>query len=503
MSTAAQPERSVTAGAAWMIAARFAERLLGLASTLVLARLLTPTDFGLVAMAMVFVAGAELLGAFGLDWALVRQPNIDRRHLNTAWTIRVLLGVTSATLLFIAADPAAAFYQEPRIAEMIWVLGASLLIAALENPGVIMFRREMNFSKEFQLRTSAKLAGAVVSICLAVALRSYWALLWGLLAARLVSTGVSYSVHPHRPAFSLAARRDLLQFSIWLWVANLLTFLRTRVIELIVGRLEGARSLGLFSIASELANLASTEFAAPINRVLFSRYSTHGTDAAAVGSAFASAAPVIWAVALPLVIATHLAAPEIIHLVVGDQWRDAVPLLQTLALAGAVGLFSVGSVHVYWAINRARLEVAVELWWVACLLPLLVVLVQARGLLGAAEAVLISNFALLPVNALLLRRYARVSIGQLLARGLRPCVAASAMWFTTSRVFGAELSLDTITALTRLVGIGLSSAVVYVLVLFGLWKMMGSPAGPEREIISQVTMRFGAIAAKIRGAPAK
>jgi O-antigen/teichoic acid export membrane protein len=99
-----------------------------------------PADFGLVAMAMVFVAAADLLGAFGLDWALVRQPGLERRHLDTAWTIRGGLGLISLAVLLLLALPAASYYREPRIAPMIVVLGVSLLIGTLENPGVVMFR---------------------------------------------------------------------------------------------------------------------------------------------------------------------------------------------------------------------------------------------------------------------------------------------------------------------------------------------------------------------------
>jgi len=485
---------SVVAGATWMIAARFAERLLGLCSTIVLARFLAPSDFGLVAMAMVFVAAADLLGAFGLDWALVRQRDLQTRHLNTAWTIRVILGLASFGALALIALPAADFYAEPRIAPMIIVLGLSLLVAAFENPGVVMFRREMNFTKEFQLRTAAKFFGAVVAVSVAVAFRSYWALLLGTLGGRAVSTLMSYAVHAHRPRFSLSARKELMSFSIWLWLSNILTFLRTRVVELLLGRLAGSRSLGLFTVAGELAQLASTELAAPIHRVLYSAYAAKGNVPASVGSVYLIAASAILTIALPVIAVTYLAAPHIIMLVLGPQWNDAVPVLQRLAIAGAFGIFSVGTVHVYWAINKARLETFVEVFWVLCLVTLAVALTPSRGVIGAADAVLISSAVVAPLNILLLRQYAGVSLRATLNRNWRTVGACLLMTGLVTQFIPVAPAASSAEAAMRIVTITVGGGAVYVATLLGLWWLIGKPNGPERDVLSLVQ-------ARLRGSP--
>ena len=478
-------------GATWMIAARLAERLLGLCSTVILARLLAPSDFGLVAMAMVFVSAADLLGAFGLDWALIRQPDLQRRHLDTAWTIRVILGLASFGALALIALPAADFYAEPKIAPMVLVLGLSLLVAAFENPGVVMFRREMNFRKEFQLRTAAKVFGAVVAVGVAVAFRSYWALLLGTLGGRLISTLMSYAVHPHRPMPSLAARKELMSFSIWLWISNVLTFLRTRIVEMLLGRMAGARGLGLFTVASELAQLASSELAAPIHRVLYSAYAANGSQPAAVGSAYLTAASAILTITLPVIAITYLAAPHIILLMLGPQWSDAVPLLQRLAIAGALGIFSVGTVHVFWAINKARLETIVEVCWVSCLITAVVILTPSRGVIGAADAVLISSTAILPLNLILLRRYAGVSLLAMLDRSWRTVSACLVMTGVVNGFIAVDPASSSAEAVWRLVTIALVGGAVYVATLLGLWGLMGKPDGPERDILSLVRTRLG------------
>lgn len=473
-----------------MVAARLAERLLGLASTMILARLLVPADFGLVAMAMVFVAAADLLGAFGLDWALVRQPGIERRHLDTAWTIRAGLGLASLFVLVALAVPAATFYREPRITPIILLLGVSLLVGSLENPGVIMFRREMNFSKEFQLRTVAKIAGALVAVCGAVALRSYWALLWGALVSRGAATIMSYVVHPHRPRPTLEAREELLSFSIWLWAGNILTFLRLRALQLVLGRIVGPRDLGLFAVSGEFADLASTELAAPINRALFSAYATKG-DPAAVGAAYLQAAPVIWAITLPVVVGTYLAAPQLVHLLLGPQWSDAVPLLRILSLAGMAGLLTSGALHVYWAINRPQLEVLLESLWVVLLLGLVLMLTPARGVEGAALAALISGIMVAPVNVYLLRRYARVSLVRTISLCWRILAGCTTMFGLVSFVVGDPAVGSGREALLQLLVMTAVGAPTYVCVVLALWFLAGRPDGPEATMVRVAARRIG------------
>jgi lipopolysaccharide exporter len=482
---------SVATGAAWMVGARFAERFLGLASTVVLARLLAPSDFGLVAMAMVVVAAADVLGGFGLDWALVRQPGLERRHLDTAWTIRAGFGTASLIALALLAAPAAAFYKDARISPMVLILGASLLIGALENPGVVIFRREMNFSKEFQLRTAAKISGAITAVGAAIVLRSYWALLIGTVVSRSVSTIMSYIVHPHRPRPSLEARRELLGFSIWLWIANVLAFVRTRMVELILGRMTGPGDLGLFSVSNELSQLASTELAAPINRALFSAYARQGQRAEDVGRSYVQAAPVIWLLTLPIVVGTFLTAPQVVMLVLGSQWTDAVPLLKLLSIAGTVGLLSVGAVHVYWAIDRARIETFVEAFWVTTLLLLVLLLVPARGVTGAADAVIATNLALLPVTMYLLRRYAAVSLRQTAARTWRTVLGCGAMLLVVTALAGDWRPEDGSEAFAQLLIMALVGATTYVAVVAGAWWAAGRPDGPERALVSLVATRIG------------
>ena len=127
----------VTAAAAWMVAFRWLDRLIGLFSIAILARLLRPEDFGIVAYAMLFIGLLELFAATSTDTDLIRRKAADGDYLNAAWTINLIRGVVLSALMLGLALPAAEFFHEPRLSAIIWVLAAMPLLGALENVGVV------------------------------------------------------------------------------------------------------------------------------------------------------------------------------------------------------------------------------------------------------------------------------------------------------------------------------------------------------------------------------
>jgi O-antigen/teichoic acid export membrane protein/glycosyltransferase involved in cell wall biosynthesis len=472
----------VARGAAWMIGARFGERLLGLISTAVLARLLAPSDFGLVAIALGISATIEMFGAFGFDWALVRQPRLTRSHLDTAWTIRTAFGVLAALLLTSVAGIAADAYREPELHTAILIIAFTLFVGGIENPGIVMFRRDLKFQREFVLRLIAKVSGTVVSLALAVIYGSYLALLWGMAATRVVTTVLSYTMHEHRPRFSVSARTDLFSTSIWLLLANVLGYVRGRWIGLLIGRMLGTRTLGLFSVATDLADLAATEVAAPINRAVFSDYARTVQSGGRIGESYLNTAPVLWLICLPIALGIYIVAPQLVHLLLGENWTDAVQPLKLLSLAGALTVLSTNAIFVYWACGRARLETWVELVAAGVLVAAMLALIPVAGVMGAALAVVISNGVVIPVHMVLLRRYFDVDLLALLTRSWRVLVGAGVLLAVGSLLPQAQGATNLAMAGQFVLNM-LISAAVYLGSVFGLWWISGRPEGPERHTV--------------------
>ncbi|HEY6599333.1 MAG TPA: oligosaccharide flippase family protein [Pseudomonadales bacterium] len=475
-------KHSVMRGAGWTLAANGGDRLLGIVSVSILARLLTPQDFGLVSMGFAAAAAVDCLGAFGFDWALVRQPNLTALHLNTAWTLRIIVNVISALALALLAAPAAAYFHEERLYEVMFVLAACKLLAGFENIGMVLYRRELRFDKEFQLLLLARLANLAVVLPIAYFQRSYFALLAGLVTSRVVSLVTSYGLHPYRPRLSLAAHRDLLLFSVWLQLNGLLLTIRDRVSDLIVGRTVGVHGVALFSMANEVAHLAVTELAAPINRAVFSGYAKFAGDADRMRHAYLRVAGVIWLLCLPIAVGIACTAPQIVLLFLGPNWSEAAPVLRILAIGGLAGVVTANSHLVFLTMGRPVINTLISLVCVLLLVPCVVVLSKLDGVRGAALGYAIAVGATVPIVFWRLWRETGLSPLRVLASGWRPALGVIVMVAVVLTVGGAEASntfLANALELAKLAGIG---GATFVSTVYLAWKFSGKPAGPETEI---------------------
>src|SRR5215831_5760229 len=340
-------------GAAWMVLFRLVDRGVGFISTLVLARLLTPDNFGIVAMATSLIAMLELISAFGFDMALIQRANTTRAHYDTAWSFGVILGGVLSFLMVALSWPISRFYGQPALVYVICALAAGSLVQGFQNVGTVAFRKDMEFDKEFRFLLSKRIATVPITITLAFLLRNYWALVAGMVTGRVVDLWLSYRFHPYRPRFDLSAARDLLQFSKWLLLVNAVQFLRDRSPDFIIGRIIGPKALGIFSVSYELANMPGTELVAPINRAVYPAYVKIAGDRAALQREYLSVMAMICLLAVPAVAGLAATAGLIVPLALGPSWLSAIPVLQVLAFFGITQVMQSNAYALCLALARA------------------------------------------------------------------------------------------------------------------------------------------------------
>ena len=326
--------RAFAHGTAWVFAGRWAVRALGFVSTALLARLLAPADFGVIALAMLVVAFVEVFGLLGVESALVRHPAPTREHWDTAWTLRLLQNLGTAAVMAAAAPLAATYFHEARIAPVIWALAGGIAVAGFGNIGVLEYNRGLRFDREFRLRVTGKVLQLAVTIGVALWLRSYWALAIGTVSGYVFGVVLSYVMHPYRPRWSLARARELLGFSVRMVALSVGYFAESRIDEILLGRLGTNRALGLYSLASELGQLPVSEIAAPLNRSLMPALARLQHDRSGMDWAYLRVIGALALVSVPAGVGTALVAGPMVRVVLGEQWLDAIPLLQWLALFG-------------------------------------------------------------------------------------------------------------------------------------------------------------------------
>jgi len=169
-------------GSAWMIGLRWSLRLTGIVSTAVLARLLTPADFGIIAIAMLLIGLVEAFGETGERLALIRQSSLERSYYDTAFCLQFLIGIAVALTVFFLAPLTMAYFHEPRAVAVMRVLALRAVLGGVENIGTVDFRRDLQFRRFYSLAMRAKLISLATTLILAAWLRNYWALAIGILA---------------------------------------------------------------------------------------------------------------------------------------------------------------------------------------------------------------------------------------------------------------------------------------------------------------------------------
>jgi lipopolysaccharide exporter len=478
--------RTLARGSAWMIGFRLLDRCVGLVSMLVLARVLTPADFGLVAMATAMIALVELFGTFGLEVALIQRPGATREHFDSAWTMNVLIGASVACVLLLSAWPLARFYDDPRLIALVAFLALGPLIQGAENIGVVAFRKELNFDREFRFLLSKRLLSFAITVTLALWLRSYWALAIGMVFGRLAGVAISYALHPFRPRWSLSRAGDLLHFSLWLVAQNLFVFLKDRAPDFIIGKFAGPHALGMWSVANELSNLVGTELISPMNRAALPTYSRLAEDRVALGGAYLSAAGLVALLVMPLVVGLAAVAPLVVAVLLGPQWHEVGPLISLLAFHGLTDVFLRTAASAVLARGRPDVFVKIYALQVCFLLPLSFWLTREYGVQGAVVATVATALVLLPLNATLVARAIGVTARQLLATAWRPLLAVAIMYGVTVL---AQPAIDTATltagrALVKLALFVPLGAATYIVAELSIWSLCGRPSGAETTLLA-------------------
>ncbi len=470
----------------WIVAWRFATRNLGLLSTLILVRLLEPTDFGLVALGTAFAATVDALSAFGVQDALMRLPSTTRDTYDTAFGLGILRGLLTAMIIAAVAWPTAAFLKEPRLVLVLLALAIATLISGFENIGTVDFRRHMTFRKEFHLQVLSRIAGVALTIVLAVIWRNYWALIGGILVTRVARLIQSYTISVYRPRFSLRAWRDLIGFSLWNWAVSLISQIRDRADNFMIGRVLTTTDVAVFSIGQEIGSLPLTEAIEPLHRALFSAFIVLNNANATPRKLYLDTIEAAFLIALPAGMGISLVADPMVRLMLGERWVAAIPIVQIAAAVSTVTMFRVISEAFYSAVGNLRMTLVMVTISVAVRIPLLWFLLARYGLIGAAIAVAIASL----IDQLL---YLWVTLPRM---DIGAAELANRLWRASAGCLGMVAGLGILhMAWTPTIGVEQLSVaadlaircgigtVIYAVSITAMWLAAGRSDGAERFLL--------------------
>ena len=483
----AEIKKRIAVGAGWMVFMRLGDRLIGLVSMAVLARLLLPADFGLVGYAMVLLAILEIFAQLGVENALIHDQKAPRESYDTAWTMNICKGGVLSAGLLITAKPAAAFFDAPSVEPVIYALAFLPFVSSLENIGTVDFRKDLAFHKDFIFNFLTRFCGAVVTVVLAFVLRDHWALVFGMILRALLRVILSYSMSEFRPRLSLARFSEIFNFSKWIMLQNLLHGFNERLPALVIGRLSGPQALAFFNISFEIANLASTELAQPIRRALFPGFAKMSQDREQLADSFRWALAIIVMVGLPIPMGIAVTAEYLVPALLGWNWYDTVPVIQVLCLQGAVIILGTNSHLIYLAVGKPSITAWLSALRLAVLVPCCIYGVGEYGAVGAGFALVASAVVVRFTDYAIVLPMLGMRVIDLAARIWRPLTAVLVMNVAVRLLQGwLEESALQPYLLPKLAICVFAGGVTYVATVIGLWFLTGAREGAESYVIGVV-----------------
>jgi len=493
MPSGATPGRHILRGSAWMIGLRWSLRLTGIVSTAILARLLTPGDFGVVALAMLFVGFVEILGDTGERLALIRIPAPDRSYYDTAFSLQLLIGLVTAVAVFALAPLSLHYFHEPRAVPVMRFLALRAVLSGLENIGTVDFRRDFRFQSAFALGLRAKLISLLATLGLALWTHSYWALAIGIVVNQGATTVFSYMMHPYRPRFSLARRQEIYGFSLWTLLRSVGIYLTSQIDQFAIGGFAATGMLGRYAVAMDVATSPTSEIHEPVVGVLYPVFSKCQHDRSAVAALFRRVFG--WSVIICAATGAGLGAvaPDYCLLLLGPQWVGVAPLIPILAVAASLVCVGNATDPLFDTLGMPRWSATLQ-WMrlavLACGIALAAIL--WRDTAAIAWMRLAAGLFCAPAILLAAAKAAGFDARAYLPLVWRPILSALVMTGLVS-VLHALLPPSPLLRLAIEVPAGASA---YAASLLLLWSIAKCPAGAEAEAFEMIRRQCGSLRAK-------
>ncbi|EFW91178.1 export protein [Haladaptatus paucihalophilus DX253] len=424
--------RAVTSGI-WASMANVIGRGLQLVKLVVLANILTPVQFGLVAYALLTLAAMRRFSNLGIKQALIQkeEDNINE-YLDTAWTLSAVRGAILASIGFLAAPYIARdfFGAQPPATQVIQVMSLVPLITGIQNPGIVYFRKDLDYDKQFVYLVGKAVAAVSVTIGLALLWGNVWSLVVGDIAGVVVATSLSYVLHGYRPwpSIDMDQTRELVGYGKWITASGIIVFLITEGDDVFVGWLLGSAAIGLYQYSYKVSNAPATEVTKVLTSVIFPTYSKLQNDAANLRRAFFKTVQLTTFISIPLAAGIVAVAPAFVHAFLGPEWVPAIPIMQLLAVWGLLRSIGATTGPLFQAVGKPDLATKIQVGKLAIILLTIYPATAAYGVIGTS-AVIVGNSVLFsePVSTYLAVREVEGSYRQFLRLLLYPLVASIGM----------------------------------------------------------------------------
>ena len=455
--------RRIRDGVVWLTVVRVLGQVLSWTITIYVVRILSPNDYGLMAMAGVYMSFVVLFSELGLSAAIVQRKELGREDLsNVAWAV-LSLNVALYGLSYVAAPLIAAFYNEPRVVD---VMRVAAIVFVVRSIGVVpsnMLTRELMFKRQSQAELMGNASGAVATLVLALEGFGVWSLVYGTITMEAVRTLFCFLSYPWKPelTFSLSRVRDMIDFGWKVAVARFIWYLYANIDLLIAGKILGKTQLGYYAIAVQLALMPLDKLmGSTVSQVGFPAFSKVQDDPATLRRYYLKIVNLLAFVSFPVCWGMFLVADSAVQLFLSEKWLPAVLPLQILSMVTAFRSIHLINAPLEMAVGRPEVTIR-NFALIVLALAVSFFIGSSYGLEGLAYSWLVFPVVFLITTSATLRLIG-LSLGAYLKELRHPFVGTGFMVLAVT--LSQKLVLDQHGLVAQLVGtviLGLASYVLY------------------------------------------
>ena len=464
----------VIRGALSLGSARIVASLLNALGILILARLLTPEDFGIVAIATAIVTIASSLTEASLHPALVHNRRPDRVLVDTVWTMTGIRAVLIYVGIALAAWPIALAYGDERLFTVLLVAGLSGAIYDFFNPMLTLATREMRFGPMVAFQIAQKACGLALAIALAFAWGNFWAIVVGNAAGAMLAALASYFLMPYLPRPTLRRAREVWDFSGWMFLNQLCETINWRFDQLAIGLFSTRAQLGFYAMADNLAVIPTKELSTPLRNALFPGLASVSEQPARLRRAYLESQTGVAMLTVPAAVGLALLAYPAVAVLLGEKWLVAAPIVQLLCITYAFDAFITVVRPLGMAMGETKFLFLRQLVALFARVPLILVGFMVGGLVGAAAGRAASSLINAFISLLIVRKLLEIPVAEQLRAHL-PTLASLAVM--AGGIWSVSALLELNGMLAQLVVLVPCGAMSYALAQWAIWHVAGRPEG--------------------------
>lgn len=385
-------------------------KILNSVTLIVLARILLPSDFGIIAMASIVITLVDRLKDFGISNAVIQSQEKFEESLQTGFIMRSVTGIFVYCIIFIMAPFVANFFNDQAINSVLRILAIILILDDFRFIPETKLTKTLNFKIVVISNILGYVSYSVVAISMAYNGYSYWSIIYGRVAQSLIPLIYFTIKSPWKfnLRFDKKIAREFLNYGKYIFGTGLLVLLSDNLNYIVLGKILGPTFLGYYFIAYSWATLASREITNIFDRVLFPTYSSIKSDITRVGNAYLKTMKYVSIISIPINFGIFALAPEFVNIVLGEKWAPSILPLQILCILGLLQSFNSTTSSIYYSIGLPK--IATILTGVQLILMIIFVLPAAKlfGIGGAAALASIIMIILTPLNFTFVGRFLKM-----------------------------------------------------------------------------------------------